>query len=65
MFGTKNLRREIVWNVAVLSGFKTAANNWIRGHDTLLYYARNADDVQFNRKRQPHEPEVPEPIQQG
>ena len=40
IFGRKNFRREIVWTMPPPSGFKCRANNWIRGHDTMLYYAR-------------------------
>ena len=51
--GGGNFRREIVWDIAVLSGYKTNAKNWIRGHDTLLYYTMSNDSV-FNKQKQPH-----------
>jgi len=39
IFG-KNPDREITWNTGEsLSGFKTQAENWIRQHDTILYYS--------------------------
>ena len=53
IFGHRNFRREVVWNIAVLSGFKTKAKNWIRGHDTLLYYTKSSKFC-FNSPRQPH-----------
>ena len=56
VFGRDNFRREIVWDIAVLSGFKTAAKNWIRGHDTILYYSKGQNRT-FNRVSQPHRQE--------
>lgn len=56
IFGKDNMRREIVWDVAVLSGYKAAANNWIRGHDTILYYTKTSNFV-FNRQTQAHRQE--------
>ena len=38
IFGQKNFRREIIWNTQNASGFKAGANNWIRDHDTILFY---------------------------
>jgi adenine specific DNA methylase Mod len=33
--------KEIIWNTGeALSGFKTQAMNWIRQHDTILYYSK-------------------------
>jgi len=40
VFGPENFRREIVWRSGWVSGFKSAAKNWIRNHDVLLYYHR-------------------------
>ena len=56
IFGYNRFRRECIWDIAVLSGFKTQARNWIRGHDTVLYYTRS-EQFTFNRPRQPHRPE--------
>lgn len=34
--------KEIIWNTGeALSGFKTQALNWIRQHDTILYYSKD------------------------
>lgn len=54
IFGQQCFRREIIWDITVLSGFKVSANNWIRGHDTILYYAKSSTDPNFNKLRQPH-----------
>ncbi|MDA7991041.1 MAG: site-specific DNA-methyltransferase [Gammaproteobacteria bacterium] len=56
IFGYDNFRREIIWDIAVLSGFKSKANNWIRGHDTILYYCKT-NDFKFERQTQPHRQE--------
>ncbi len=53
IFDAANFRREIIWDIAVLSGFKTRARNWIRGHDTIFYYTAGGRCT-FNRPRQPH-----------
>lgn len=53
IFGQDNFRREIIWDITVLSGFKVSAMNWIRGHDVILYYSKTKD-VLFNKLRQPH-----------
>lgn len=39
IFGRGNFRREIIWHLRGASGYKALANDWIRGHDTILYYA--------------------------
>ena len=54
VFGEHNFQREIIWDISVLSGFKTIANNWIRGHDMIFYYSKNSDNVLFNKIKQPH-----------
>lgn len=53
IFGEDNFQREIIWDISVLSGFKTLAPNWVRGHDTILYYSKSDNRV-FNKLRQPH-----------
>ncbi len=43
-----DLKREIIWNTSPsLSGLKTAAHNFIRQHDTILFYA--GDGAGFNK----------------
>lgn len=50
IFGEKNFQREIIWRIGWLSGYKTLANNFIRNHDTILFYARNTDSLGFIKK---------------
>ena len=49
VFGRENFQREIVWRIGWLSGFKTKANNFIRNHDTILYYSKNSKEVFFKK----------------
>lgn len=56
IFGIKNLKREIIWNINCLSGFKTKANNWIRGHDTIYFYTKSKSYT-FNKQYMPHKQE--------
>ena len=57
-FGPENFRREIIWRSGWVSGFKTRTANWVRNHDTLLYYLRDrAEPFTFNKDLayRPHE----------
>ena len=47
-FGKRNFRREIIWHLRGASGYKALANDWIRGHDTVLYYAKSSNYT-FNK----------------
>ena len=57
IFGRESFQREIVWDISVLSGFKTIANNWIRGHDTILFYSKDDKDIIFNKQKMAHRKE--------
>lgn len=57
VFGRENFQREIIWDTQVLSGFKTIANNWIRGHDSILFYSKNRKNIIFNKQKMPHRKE--------
>ncbi|MDA7999910.1 MAG: site-specific DNA-methyltransferase [Alphaproteobacteria bacterium] len=49
IFGKDNFQREIIWSIETSSGFKAQAQNWIRGHDTILYYSFSGNPV-FNKQ---------------
>lgn len=49
IFGIENFQREIIWRIGWVSGHKTNNNNWIRNHDTILYYSKNCDKLKFNK----------------
>ena len=57
IFGENNFIREIIWRIGWVSGFKSVANNWVRNHDTLLYYSKNKDQVIFNKIYTPYPPD--------
>ena len=50
IFGRDNFQREIIWRIGWLSGLKTAADNYIRNHDTILFYSNNHKNVFFNKE---------------
>ena len=50
VFGADNFQREIIWRIGWLSGYKTMAPNFIRNHDTILFYSKSSSDFQFNKK---------------
>jgi len=50
IFGRENFQREIIWRIGWLSGFKTAASNFIRNHDTLLFYSKDHTRLKFIKK---------------
>jgi DNA modification methylase len=43
-------QREIVWRIGWVSGFKSAAKNWIRNHDVILFYVMDRDAFTFNKE---------------
>ena len=48
VFGQDSFRREIVWSTKTSSGFKAAANNWVRTHDVILFYTKK--NICFNKQ---------------
>ena len=49
IFGKKNFQREIIWSIETASGFKAQTNNWVRGHDTVIYYSKGVSPT-FNKQ---------------
>ena len=47
VFGENNFQREIIWRIGWLSGYKTLDNNWIRNHDTILFYSKDGGQLKF------------------
>ena len=52
IFGRDCFQREIVWRIGWVSGYKTAAKNWVRNHDTILFYSKK--DLFFNKEYIPY-----------
>ena len=55
IFGEDNFQREIVWRIGWVSGYKTIEKNWIRNHDTILFYSKNNDALSFYKYYIPKE----------
>ena len=53
IYGEKCFRREIIWSNEDNSGFKSQANNWIRGHDNILFYVKDPDNFYFHKQYTP------------
>lgn len=54
LFGLEQFQREIIWRIGWISGYKAKAKNWIRNHDTILYYVKNKDDFIFYKEYIPY-----------
>jgi len=50
IFGRANFQREIIWRIGWVSGYKTIEKNWIRNHDSILFYAKDATRMDFIKK---------------
>lgn len=50
IFGRDNFQREIIWRIGWVSGYKTIEKNWIRNHDSILFYAKNRDLMDFKKQ---------------
>ncbi|MGY1592261.1 site-specific DNA-methyltransferase [Geodermatophilus sp. SYSU D00708] len=50
VFGEDSFQREVIWRIGWLSGYKTMANNFIRNHDTMLFYSRSPEKLGFVKK---------------
>jgi len=56
IFGRNSFKREIIWNVGSVSGFKSQVKGWVRQHDTILYYTKS-DIFTFNKQFTPYKEE--------
>ena len=54
VFGQDNFQREIIWRIGWISGYKSKAKNWIRNHDTILFYTKDKDNFIFNKEYIPY-----------
>ena len=50
VFGRDCFQREIIWRMGWLSGYKTMAKNYIRNHDTVLFYTKSPNEYYFNKE---------------
>lgn len=56
VFGTESFQREIIWRIGWVSGYKSAAKNWVRNHDTILFYVKTPGGFVFNKEYIPYPP---------
>ncbi len=56
VFGVENFQREIVWVLNGVSGYKSLINNFVRGHDTILFYTKT-NNYLFNKHYLPYSKE--------
>ncbi len=54
VFGRENFQREIVWRIGWVSGYKSQAKNWIRNHDTILFYSKDPAHFYFDKQYAPY-----------
>ena len=52
---SNNFEREVIWSFDTKSGYKSAVNNWIRSHDTILFYSKDHDRKIFNKQFSPYD----------
>lgn len=57
IFGADRFQREIIWRIGWVSGYKTKAKNWIRNHETILFYTKNKENFTFNKEYIPYRPD--------
>ena len=53
IFGKENFKREIIWYLSGASGYKSLVNNWVRSHDSILFYSKTNKNV-FNKQWLPY-----------
>ncbi len=56
VFGEGSFQRELVWRIGWISGYKSTAKNWIRNHDTILFYVKDKSHFTFNKEYIPYPP---------
>jgi hypothetical protein len=56
VFGPEHMQREIIWVMSAASGYKGMVNNFVRGHDTILYYSNDSSPI-FNKQYLPYSAE--------
>jgi hypothetical protein len=54
VFGAAAFQREIIWRIGWVSGFKSRARNWVRNHDTILFYAKGGRGFTFHKEYVPY-----------
>ncbi len=55
-FGADHFQREVIWTMSAASGYKGMVHNYVRGHETILYYTRG-EKATFNKSYLPYSKE--------
>lgn len=50
LFGEDHLLNEVIWRIGWVSGYKTAADRYVRNHETLFVYVRSSEYL-FNKDK--------------
>ena len=53
VFGAGCFQRELIWQLPGVSGYKSLADNYVRGHDNILFYTKSGKRV-FNKEYLPY-----------
>jgi DNA modification methylase len=53
IFSNMNFRREIVWVLSGVSGYKSLINSFVRGHESIFYYSKSNNTI-FNKRFLPY-----------
>ncbi|MHA1375745.1 MAG: DNA-methyltransferase [Promethearchaeota archaeon] len=56
IFGKENFKRQIIWNVGSVSGFKSQVKGWVRQHDIIFFYTKS-NKYTFNKQYIPYREE--------
>lgn len=56
IYGLNCFQREIIWRIGWISGYKSAVRNWVRNHDTILFYTKHPKEFTFHKAYVPHLP---------
>ncbi len=54
LFGVENYRRDLIWTMSGISGYKGLVKNYVRGHDIILYYSKS-ENCSFNKIYLPYD----------
>jgi len=50
VFGSECLLNEVIWRIGWVSGYKTAADRYVRNHETIFVYGRHSQPY-FNKEK--------------
>jgi len=56
VFGPDTFQREVIWLLSAAAGYKGLVNNFVRGHETILYYTPSPNPI-FNKAFLPYSKE--------